>query len=420
MPSRCQPKLLSRSELSSLVNSSLRRVHRHCLSPHRSFSTPPHLQRKIRLAMSSAWAPSTRRLYNNSISRFLAFCSSLEVPLSDCFPASEEILCAFAASSLGSRSSSSVRNDLSGIRAWHLFHNAPYNGSARLSLLIRGIDSHAPASAKRNPRPPVTSSMIAALFNALSPADPLDVACFATATCAFWGQARLGELLSNESSPSLRPSIPTRKNLLPLSSSGASRTLHLPWTKTSRSKGEDIVLCRQHFNVDPLAALSAHLSINSPPNDLPLFSFAYGNQFRALSRSKFLARCNAVWGPLGFPTISGHCFRIGGTTELLVRGVPPDIVKSLGRWTSDSFLRYWRSLEDIATRHIAISSSAPASVGVVGLPGGCASSSAPSSPRVGRIRLRLPAHPRLGLRPPTNSRVRSRSDSHPLSGRELH
>jgi hypothetical protein len=259
MPPSRQPRLLSHSELSSLVNSSLRNAHYHSLCPRRSFSTPPHLQRKIKLAVSSAWAPSTRRLYNSSISRFLAFCESLEAPLSNCFPASEEILYAFAASSLGSRSSSSVRNDLSGIRAWHLFHNAPYNGSPRLSLLVRGIDSHSPPSTKRNPRPPVTSSMIAALFNTLSPADPLDVACLAAATCAFWGQARLGELLANKSSGSLLPSIHSRANLHPLSSSGASRTLHLPWTKTSRSKGEDIVLCRQHFNVDPLAALSAYL-----------------------------------------------------------------------------------------------------------------------------------------------------------------
>jgi hypothetical protein len=246
----------------------------------------------------------------------------------------------------------------------------------------------------------------------------LDVACLAAAACAFWGQARLGELLPSKSSPSLHPSLPSRTNLLPISPSGASRILHLPWTKTSRSKGEDIVLCRQHFNVDPLSALSCHLSINAPPPDLPLFSFVYGAHHRILSRSRFLARCNAIWGPLGFPTITGHSFRIGGTTELLVRGVPPDIVKCLGRWSSDSFLRYWRSLEDIASRHVAVPSSAPVGVGVLGLPGACASSSAPPSPRVGRIRLRLPAHPSFGLRPPTNSRVRSRPDSRPR--RELH
>ena len=194
--------------------------------------------------------------------------------MSDCFPASKEILCAFTASSLGSRSSSSVRNELSGIHTWHLFHNAPYNGRPHLSLLT---DSHAPTSAKCNPRPPVTSFMIAALFNTLSPADPLDV-CFAAATCTFWGQARLGELLANESSPFLHPSIPSRTNLLIFSPSGTSRTLHLPWPQLLGSKG------RTSSFADNTSML-AHLFINSRPDNFPLFSFAYGNQFRALSRS---------------------------------------------------------------------------------------------------------------------------------------
>ncbi|KIK32047.1 hypothetical protein CY34DRAFT_40586, partial [Suillus luteus UH-Slu-Lm8-n1] len=67
-----------------------------------------------------------------------------------------------------------------------------------------------------------------------------------------------------------------------------------------------------------------------------------------LTKRKFLLVCNSVWGAHGLPRISGHCFRIGGTTELLLRNVPPHIVKVMGRWSSDSFLRYWRNLEHIA------------------------------------------------------------------------
>ncbi|KIK74200.1 hypothetical protein PAXRUDRAFT_176435 [Paxillus rubicundulus Ve08.2h10] len=33
----------------------------------------------------------------------------------------------------------------------------------------------------------------------------------------------------------------------------------------------------------------------------------------------------------------GHSFQIGGTTELLVTGVPPDVIKVLGWWSSDAF-----------------------------------------------------------------------------------
>jgi hypothetical protein len=54
----------------------------------------------------------------------------------------------------------------------------------------------------------------------------------------------------------------------------------------------------------------------------------------------------------GISRITGHSFRIGGTTELLRRGVPPDVVKMAGRWSSDSFLRYWRKKEDILPQHV--------------------------------------------------------------------
>jgi hypothetical protein len=71
-----------------------------------------------------------------------------------------------------------------------------------------------------------------------------------------------------------------------------------------------------------------------------------------LSKPLFLRRCNAIWSALGYPRTTGHCFRIGGTTELLVAGTPTDVVKATGRWSSDSFLRYWRSLDVIAPQHI--------------------------------------------------------------------
>jgi hypothetical protein len=37
---------------------------------------------------------------------------------------------------------------------------------------------------------------------------------------------------------------------------------------------------------------------------------------------------------------------------LLIAGTPPDVVKATGRWSSESFLRYWRSLDALAPRYI--------------------------------------------------------------------
>ncbi|EJD38594.1 hypothetical protein AURDEDRAFT_46176, partial [Auricularia subglabra TFB-10046 SS5] len=61
-----------------------------------------------------------------------------------------------------------------------------------------------------------------------------------------------------------------------------------------------------------------------------------------LTKRAFVSRLNEIWRAAGMQSVSGHCFRIGGTTALLRLGVDTDIVKMSGRWKSDSFLRYWR------------------------------------------------------------------------------
>jgi hypothetical protein len=120
------------------------------------------------------------------------------------------------------------------------------------------------------------------------------------------------------------------------------------------------MICYQSGPSDPISAMANHLSVNDGPADLPLFAYRVGETWRTLTKKKLLDRCNAVWAAKGetyvFP---GHSFRIGGTTELLLRGIPPDIVKSLGRWESDAFLAYWRSLDSLACIHLEDSSANP-------------------------------------------------------------
>jgi len=40
--------------------------------------------------------------------------------------------------------------------------------------------------------------------------------------------------------------------------------------------------------------------------------------------------------------VLGTVFLIGGTVELLLAGVPPEIIAATGGWTSFAFLLYWR------------------------------------------------------------------------------
>ena len=51
-------------------------------------------------------------------------------------------------------------------------------------------------------------------------------------------------------------------------------------------------------------------------------------------------------------TFQGHSIRIGATLEYLLRDTPFDIVKTMGRWSSDAFFIYLRKHAQILAPHI--------------------------------------------------------------------
>jgi hypothetical protein len=311
----------------------------------------PHSKRHVTRAIQNGWANSTVKRYSGAIDQFIRFCDMEGVPDHLRFPADEFVLCAFAASSAGVHARSTPRNRLSALKAWHLAHNIEWRGSSRLRYVLNGVHNLAPRNSRRPPRPPVNASMITQLVERLNPSSPLDVAIAACATTAFWGQCRLGELLPTSRTPTPDSSLPTRAGFRRSVRNSLSCIIRLPRTKT-HCHGQDIVLVDQRAPINPIILLKRHLRFNDMPNDAHLFSYSTPTGFAPLTKSIFLRRCNEIWQALGYPHTSGHCFRIGGTTELLLAGTPPDVVKATGRWSSDSFLRYWRSLDDIAPQYI--------------------------------------------------------------------
>lgn len=127
--------------------------------------------------------------------------------------------------------------------------------------------------------------------------------------------------------------------------------VHLPHTKTHQH-GQDIVLVEQCNPINPIALLMKHLRVNKIPCDTHLLSYMTPQGLQPLTKPLFLCHCNKIWHLLGYPRTTGHCFRMGGTTELLITGTPPDVVKATSHWSSDSFMRYWRSLDDITPHYI--------------------------------------------------------------------
>ncbi|KII91421.1 hypothetical protein PLICRDRAFT_173273 [Plicaturopsis crispa FD-325 SS-3] len=298
-----------------------------------AFTLPSSVLLATESVIKESWAPDTQAGYSSGVAAFCSFCDEHGVPLESRLPA-------FGNSS----------NCVSGVRAWHITNNVPWEMGIRLRQTLRGV--HALAPKGRPPRPPVTSAMLEVLARELDLAVPMDACVLAAATSALWGQARLGELFSPWANSFDGGYIPMRSSLSEPTTEDGSRPLHLPWSKTRKSNGDIIMICRQNGASDPIDALENHLLVNNPPPNIPLFSFKSKSGFTCLTKKRLLLVCNRIWAAHGFVRFQGHGFRIGGTTELLLRGVDPEIVKSMGRWTSDAFLRYWRELETLIPMHV--------------------------------------------------------------------
>ena len=109
-------------------------------------------------------------------------------------------------------------------------------------------------------------------------------------------------------------------------------------------------------NYSATAAFEHHITSNSAvPTTAPLFAFETSEgSWAPMKRTWFIDRCNEVWAE-GLSSVKGHGFRIGGTTHLLLLGVDPWVVMAQGRWSSQSFLGYWRRCEEILALFIGFS-----------------------------------------------------------------
>lgn len=317
----------------------------HPSSHHLSLS--PRAKHNIHEAIRRSLAPATLRSYRSVVRQFMIFCDQEHIPTSARTPASEPLLCAFVANGLGQVSGSTMRNRLAALKAWHSANNWTWYGSDRLKRILKGIDNTNPRIPLPK-RPPVSIHSLEILARRLDPNDATDIAILACACAAFWGQCRLGELLPTSSRTSTLELLPRRRSIRHSPGNKYTWILNIPATKTSQ-KGQDIPLVRQKGPTDPLLTLHNHLQRNKAPLHLPLFTVMSRKEGpRILTKKMFLDRCNDIWTNAKLPALTGHCFRIGGTTHLLLAGVPPDVVKTMGRWSSDAFLRYWRSTELIA------------------------------------------------------------------------
>jgi hypothetical protein len=221
--------------------------------------------------VSDALAPNTRSNYAAGILRFHQFCDSWGISEEARMPASPTLLAAFVGQCSGSYAGNTIRSWLTGIRAWHVVHQASWFGDhdwvkkGRITAFKEGTAFKSPR------RAPVSLDHLCALHRRLHLHDPLHAAIWAVATVTFFGCRRLGETTVESPSafdPLFHATRATTITFRSLPDGSSSASIRIPWTKTTKHEGATIILTSRPDFSCPVAALRNHLHINhdAPPS----------------------------------------------------------------------------------------------------------------------------------------------------------
>lgn len=304
--------------------------------------------------MAQAWELDTHATYSSGLLHFMVFCDKKNVPERDRAPADHVLLLSFVSTLAGAYSGSAISNYLYGVRAWHILHRVPWRvEKAEMDAMLKAAEKVTPASLKRKKQRPYTIKFMLAIRQHLDLSKPLNASVFACLTTCFFGTGRVGEftvLRLDGFNPEIH--ISRERIAYDQTREGQKVTvLHVPRTKTSQ-QGEDLCWARQEGLVDPEAALYHHLEVNDLPSQGHLFAYRHKNGHRPLTKSKFISALAGAARAAGLEPLQGHSIRIGLTLEYLLRGVPFDVMKVKGRWTSDAFILYLRKHAQILAPYI--------------------------------------------------------------------
>jgi hypothetical protein len=324
----------------------------HSLSTNDTNSFLKVANSKLVFAINNSFAESTSAGHNYAIQRFLRFAANCGFSEEEALPCNAKLLCLWIADGIGKTGVGTATSNIAALSAWHRNRGLPFVIPPQVKTLKRALKLHWPEEKQQKPpRPPISPAMIRLLADSWCDGSPREKCALAIAMAAFIGQMRLGELLPACATNFAREKLPSRGNWSLRAESKGSSSIFLPWTKTTGKAGAVVTLPVQANPLDPTRAICHHLISSKLMDSALLCEYTKGRKVEILDKEHFMAMCNCIWSSHGFQKITGHSFRIGGTTSLLLAGVDAEIVKGMGRWSSDAFKLYWRKVETLFAKH---------------------------------------------------------------------
>ncbi|GAA5925379.1 uncharacterized protein JCM15063_005010 [Sporobolomyces koalae] len=129
---------------------------------------------------------------------------------------------------------------------------------------------------------------------------------------------------------------------------GREFNVHLPWDKLEKRGGARILIVDGFLGLMGADLLAMHLEKNEINQEDTLWSYIAETGIDRgkrvlINRTSWLNWLDARLAENNERPLHGTSIRIGGATQLILNGVDPNVVKSLGRWSEEtSFYKFWR------------------------------------------------------------------------------
>ena len=254
-------------------------------------------------------------------------------------PLQEPTLCMLVAALAYKISYPTLKLYLMAVRSWHVDNGwqLDMSGMEHLHRVVRGF-RRSVTDSNRTERLPITTGVLNAIVGAINLRSWDETIFVAVSTVGTYGLFRLGELLGEWASGE---GAMTWGQVTCISENSFS--ILLPTSKTDPfRKGTTITLFANNSPSCPYRAFiyRVYRTLTSPPNPAhPVFVLANGKR---ATRAWLAGRLRSVISSLGLDPskYTGHSYRKGGATSLLMAGVEDSVIKQLGRWQSVAYQRY--------------------------------------------------------------------------------
>jgi hypothetical protein len=166
---------------------------------------------------------------------------------------------------------------------------------------------------------------------------------WAAMTLAFFGFLRLGELTCN---CKFNPETHLKPDDVLFSSESQPNNAMFVRIKESKTdpfrSGQTITIGSSNTPLCPVVAMKNCLALR-PTTVGPLFVNSLG---KPLTKQELTRKTRQLLSQAGFQVsnFAGHSYRIGAATTAASARLPPWLIKTLGRWSSDCYERYIQTL----------------------------------------------------------------------------